>query len=112
MRVIDYTLEGSATPVQDSYRLVTNLLDPQDAPALELAALYHERWEIEGVFDDFKTHRHANSTGPASRRLAASAAPTRTCVAYLNSIWVKCFSNSSKQGLAEARNGNAANVRD
>lgn len=62
VRVIDYTLQGSATPVQDSYRLVTNLLDPADAPALELAALYHERWEVEGVFDEFKTHLRANST--------------------------------------------------
>ena len=49
-------------PVQDSYRLVTNILDPRAAPALELAALYHERWEIEGVFDEFKTHLRANST--------------------------------------------------
>jgi hypothetical protein len=62
VRVIDYTLRDSATPVQDSYRLVTNILDSQQAPALELAALYHERWEIEGVFDEFKTHLRANST--------------------------------------------------
>jgi Insertion element 4 transposase N-terminal/Transposase DDE domain len=62
LRVIDYTLQDSATPVQDSYRLVTNILDPAEAPALELAALYHERWEIEGVFDEFKTHLRANST--------------------------------------------------
>jgi len=55
VRVIEYTLTNSATPVQDSYRLVTNILDPQAAPALELAALYHERWEIEGVFDEIKT---------------------------------------------------------
>ena len=62
VRVIEYKLEGSATPAQDSYRLVSNILDPADAPALELAALYHERWEIEGVFDEFKTHLRANST--------------------------------------------------
>lgn len=62
VRVIDYTLQGSATPVQDSYRLVSNILDPEAAPALELAALYHERWEIESVFDEFKTHLRANST--------------------------------------------------
>jgi hypothetical protein len=62
VRVIDYTLHDSATPVKDSYRLVTNLLDPQLAPALALAALYHERWEIEGVFAEFKTHLRANST--------------------------------------------------
>jgi hypothetical protein len=62
VRVIDYVLQNSATPTQDSYRLVTNLLDPNGAPALELAGLYHERWEIEGVFDEFKTHLRANST--------------------------------------------------
>ena len=28
VRVIDYTLQDSATPPQDSYRLVTNILDP------------------------------------------------------------------------------------
>jgi hypothetical protein len=62
VRVIDYTLVDSATPVQDSYRLVTNILDPDAAPALELAAVYHERWEIESVFDEFKTHMGSNST--------------------------------------------------
>ena len=34
VRVIEYTLQHSATPAQDSYRLVTNLLDPVQAPAL------------------------------------------------------------------------------
>jgi hypothetical protein len=62
VRVIDYTLADSAKPVQDSYRLVTNILDPQAAPALELAALYHERWEVESVFDEFKTHMRSTST--------------------------------------------------
>lgn len=38
------------------YRLITSLLDPVLAPALELAAVYHERWEIEAVFDELKTH--------------------------------------------------------
>jgi hypothetical protein len=62
VRVIEYDLEASSTPTQDSYRLVTNLLDANVAPVEELAALYHERWEIEGVFDEFKTHLRANST--------------------------------------------------
>ena len=61
-RVADYGLQDSATLTQDSYRLVTSLIDTDDAPALELAALYHERWEIEGVFDELKTHLRANST--------------------------------------------------
>lgn len=39
------------------HRLVTTLLDPQQAPALQLIALYHERWEIELVIDEIKTHQ-------------------------------------------------------
>jgi hypothetical protein len=55
VRVIEYKLPG----VPDSaprYRLITSLLDPQQAPALELAALYHQRWQVEAVFDELKTH--------------------------------------------------------
>jgi hypothetical protein len=55
VRVIEYRLEGveQSEPV---YRLVTTILDPQQAPAQELAALYHERWEIETALDELKTH--------------------------------------------------------
>jgi hypothetical protein len=55
VRVIDYQLEGveGAEPI---YRLVTSILDHAKAPAQELAALYHERWEIETALDELKTH--------------------------------------------------------
>lgn len=55
VRVIDYRLEGieGAEPI---YRLVTTILDHRQGPAKELAALYHERWEIETAFDELKTH--------------------------------------------------------
>jgi hypothetical protein len=55
VRVIEYCLDGveGAEPL---YRLVTTLLDPDLAPARELAALYHERWEIETALDELKTH--------------------------------------------------------
>lgn len=55
VRVIDYQLEGVAD-AEPLYRLVTTFLDPQQAPATELAALYHERWDIETAFDELKTH--------------------------------------------------------
>ncbi len=55
VRVIDYTLEGVAN-AEPIYRLVTSILDPDQAPAEELAALYHERWEIETALDELKTH--------------------------------------------------------
>jgi len=55
VRVIEYRLEGveGAEPL---YRLATTILDPERAPAAELAALYHDRWEIETAFDELKTH--------------------------------------------------------
>jgi Insertion element 4 transposase N-terminal/Transposase DDE domain len=62
VRVIDYELAGSPVSTTDSYRLITNLMDCEQAPAKQLAALYHERWEIEGVFDELKTHLGGSST--------------------------------------------------
>ena len=55
VRVIEYALPG-LPDAQPRYRLLTTLLDPLAAPALELAALYHERWQVEAVFDELKTH--------------------------------------------------------
>jgi len=55
VRVIDYRLkdvEGS----EPLYRLITTILDHEQGPAQELAALYHERWEIETALDELKTH--------------------------------------------------------
>lgn len=55
VRVIDYRLKGveDAEPI---YRLITTILDPKQAPAREVAALYHDRWEIETALDELKTH--------------------------------------------------------
>lgn len=53
VRAIEYTLPGS----NEVYRLITTILDPDAAPAAELAAVYHERWEIESTLDELKTHQ-------------------------------------------------------
>jgi hypothetical protein len=55
VRVIEYRLQDvpGAEPI---YRLITTILEPGLAPAQELAALYHERWEIETTLDELKTH--------------------------------------------------------
>jgi hypothetical protein len=55
IRVIEYELEG----IEDGeplYRLITTVLDDGKAPAQDLAVLYHDRWEIENAFGEFKTH--------------------------------------------------------
>ena len=55
VRVIEYRLQG-VTDAEPLYRLLTSLLDPVQAPAAELAALYHERWGIETALAELKTH--------------------------------------------------------
>jgi IS4 transposase len=58
VRVVDYSLKGVAT-AEPVYRLITTILESTVAPALELAALYQERWEIENSLDELKTHLRA-----------------------------------------------------
>jgi hypothetical protein len=55
VRAIDYELKDVAD-AEPCYRLVTTILGPVAAPAEQLAALYHERWEIETALDELKTH--------------------------------------------------------
>jgi hypothetical protein len=55
VRVIDYRLEG-VEGAESLYRLATTILDHEKAPASELVALYHDRWEIETALDELKTH--------------------------------------------------------
>ena len=55
VRVIEYRLKD-VPGAETIYRLITTILDPKLAPAQELAALYHERWEIETMLDELKTH--------------------------------------------------------
>src|SRR5260370_1054048 len=64
VRVIEYQLtdERLGEPGQ-VYRLATTWLNPHTAPAKELIVLYHERWEIEIVVDEIKTHLRVQQRG-------------------------------------------------
>lgn len=70
VRVIEYTLDDpQRTGHDETHRLMTNLLDHERFPALEMACLYHERWEEELVFDEQKTHLDPRRPGkPAQLR--------------------------------------------
>lgn len=58
VRVIEYTIKDpQRTGHEQRHRLVTNLLDEKEYPAMELIVGYHERWEAELVFDEQKTHQ-------------------------------------------------------
>ncbi len=57
VRVIEYTLnDPQRIGHGKTHRLVTNLFDVENFPAIELACNYHERWEIELTYDEQKTH--------------------------------------------------------
>jgi hypothetical protein len=57
VRVVDaeITLATSAGRATSRCRLITTLTDPAPYPALEIAALYHERWEIETAYLELKS---------------------------------------------------------
>jgi hypothetical protein len=55
VRVIEYRLEEGAGEVTETFTLVTTLLDPDAAPARELAELYHARWQTGTALGAFKT---------------------------------------------------------
>lgn len=58
VRIIEYTLDDpQRTGHNEVHRLITNLLEADQFPALELIMEYHERWEQELVFDEQKTHQ-------------------------------------------------------
>jgi Insertion element 4 transposase N-terminal/Transposase DDE domain len=61
VRVIDYDVPGRGDK-GEIITVITNVTDFQDLPAPELAAAYHQRWEIELVFDEIETHQR----GPAA----------------------------------------------
>jgi hypothetical protein len=66
-RLIVYTIEDQNNPGNKrTYRLLTTLLDPVVAPGQELALCYHERWEIEQVYDE------------TENRLLGGSAPLRS----------------------------------
>jgi hypothetical protein len=58
VRVVEYQIDdGLAREEEQRYRLLCTILDPENAPAGELGALYHERWELENTLDELKVHQ-------------------------------------------------------
>jgi hypothetical protein len=59
VRVIRYTLDDPQRVGHgQEHVLLTTLLEAERYPAEELVLLYHERWEIELVYDEQKTHQN------------------------------------------------------
>jgi hypothetical protein len=61
IRVIDYQIDDGR-PNDETYRLFSTVVDPDQASAVDLAAAYAQRWEIEGAFDELKIHQRGART--------------------------------------------------
>ncbi len=61
IRVIDYQIDDGRRN-DETYRLFTTITDPNEASAVDLAAAYAQRWEIESAFDELKVHQRGPRT--------------------------------------------------
>lgn len=59
VRIVEYMVTNRGEP--ETIRLVTSILDYEQAPGAELAALYQQRWEFELTLDEIETHQMAHS---------------------------------------------------
>lgn len=57
VRVVEYQLDNGLSDPEQRYRLLSTILEADQAPAGELGVLYHERWEIENALDELKIHQ-------------------------------------------------------
>jgi hypothetical protein len=59
VRVVEYEVtnrDGKA----EIFCLITTIMDPEKASAVELAEAYNQRWELESSFDEIKTHQRGS----------------------------------------------------
>ena len=60
VRVVEYHVDDGRGSEAGPFRLFTTLVDPGEVSATEIAAAYAQRWEIESVFDELKTHQRGS----------------------------------------------------
>ena len=56
VRIVEYQIRGHTDTdgASETFRLITSILDPDQASAVELATAYHQRWEIETAFREIE----------------------------------------------------------
>jgi hypothetical protein len=65
VRVLDYDVPGRGSG--EVFTVVTSVLDHEELPAPDLAAAYHQRWEIEVTFAEVETTQRGPGTVLRSR---------------------------------------------
>jgi IS4 transposase len=67
VRVVEYTVAGSGGEKNETFRLITTILDPDAVTAVELAAAYHQRWEYEIGLKEIETQMLESGSGLRSK---------------------------------------------
>jgi hypothetical protein len=101
VRVIEYVLDDPRrTGHEQPHRLMTNLLDGDRHPALELVLVYHERWDVELVFDEQKTHLDPRRAGkPAQFRSQTPVGVEQEVSLSLGHFTVRALMRESAQAV-------------
>lgn len=109
IRVIEYTIEAKG--VEQTYRLITDLIDITDFPAFLLAQEYHQRWEVENTLDEFKTHLNGRKTPIRSKY---PRGVVQEIYGWLLGHWAirsLMFQAAEQQGLSPLRLGFTGTLR-
>lgn len=109
IRVIEYTIEEKG--VEQTYRLITNLMDITVFGALLLAQEYHQRWEVENTLDEFKTHLNGRKTPIRSKY---PRGVVQEIYGWLLGHWAVrslMFQAAQQQGLSPLRLGFTGTLR-
>jgi hypothetical protein len=109
IRVIEYTIAEKG--VEQTYRLITNLMDITAFSALLLAQEYHQRWEVENTLDEFKTHLNGRKTPIRSKY---PRGVVQEIYGWLLGHWAVrslMFQAAGQQGLSPLRLGFTGTLR-
>jgi len=109
VRVIEYTIKEKG--VEQTYRLITDLMDITAFPALVLAQEYHQRWEVENTLDEFKTHLNGRKTPIRSKY---PRGVVQEIYGWLLGHWAVrslMFQAAQEQGLSPLRLGFTGTLR-
>lgn len=68
VRVVEYEVPDRGDDAGELITLVTNITDPDDLNAADLAISYHERWEVELAIGEIKTHQRGSTVVLRSRK--------------------------------------------
>ncbi len=108
VRVIEYTIDTDGG--EQTYRLITSLMDTARFPALLLATEYHQRWEIENTIDELKTHLNGRKT--PIRSLKPREVIQEVYGWLLGHYAVRClmFTAAQQAGISPLRLGNTCTL--